>query len=65
MRFLLYHNIRHREHHHAAEDHDEHHRILEHLQDVERLVRDEVVLPLPWDQFDRVAELDGRWRVQR
>jgi hypothetical protein len=47
--FLLYHNIRHREHHRAAKDHDEHHRILENLQDVERLVRDEVVLPLPRD----------------
>ena len=59
-RIFFYHNIRHREHHHATEDHHEHHRILEHLQDIERLVRNKVVLPLPWDEFDGVGKLDGR-----
>ena len=57
---MTHHDIRHCEHHYATENHDEHHGILEHLQDVERLMRNEVALPLSWDEFDGVWELYGR-----
>ena len=60
-----HHDVRHREHHQAAEDHDEHHGILEHLHNVEGLMRNKVALPLPRHELDGVGKLDGRRRVQR
>lgn len=58
-----HHHIGHGEHHHAAENHDEHHGILEDEHDAEGLMRNEVAVPLPRDEFDGIGKLDGRWRV--
>jgi hypothetical protein len=60
-----HHNVRHREHHQAAENRDEHHGILEHQHDVEGLMRNKVALPLSRNELDGVGKLDGRRRVQR
>jgi len=54
-----HHNIGHGEHHHAAENHDKHHGILEHQHDAEGLMWNEVVVPLPRDEFDGIGKLDG------
>jgi len=60
---VSHHNIGHGEHHQAAKNHDEHHGILEHQRDAEGLMRNEVAVSLPRDEFDGIGKLDGRWRV--
>lgn len=60
---MTHRDIGHREHHQATENHHEHHGVLEHLHDAEGLVRNKVALPLPWDEFDGIWKLDGRWWV--
>jgi hypothetical protein len=59
-----HHNIRHREHHQATENRDEHHGTLEHHHDVEGLMWNKVALPLPRNELDGVGKFDGRRRAQ-
>ena len=61
---VAYRYVWHCKHHQATENHHQHHRILEHLYNVERLERDEVALPVPRNEFDGVGKLNWRTRVQ-
>lgn len=64
-RACTHHEGRHEQHEHARAEHHHHHRVLKHRDHVERLARDEVVVPPACREHERVRERRGSRRGQR